>query len=94
MFESWGELCLTVLFLNNGALPAACTFLSGEGWARHLSDATDGVLGFLCSGFPALRPVRIRPCGRRPEGAVLLRPRPCAHQALCSSSPVPISAGA
>jgi len=70
------------------ALPAACTFLSGEGWARHLSDATDGVLGFLCSGFPALRPVRIRPCGRRPEGAVLLRPRPCAHQALRSSNPV------
>ena len=71
------------------ALPAVCTFLSGEGWARHLSDATDGVLGFLCSGFPDLRPVRIRPCGRRPEGAVLLRPRPCAHLALCSSSPVP-----
>ena len=76
------------------ALPAVCTFLSGEGWARHLGDATDGVLGFLCSGFPALRPVRIRPCGRRPEGAVLLRPRPCAHQVLCSSNPVLTSAGA
>lgn len=70
------------------ALPAACTFLSGEGWARHLGDATDGVLGFLCSGFPTPCPVRIRFCGRRPEGADSVEAAPSAHQALCSSNPV------
>ena len=66
------------------ALPAVCTFLSGGGWARHLSDTMDGVLGFLRSvGFPALHPVCIRSCGRRPEGADSVEATP-----LCASGPV------
>ena len=44
------------------ALPAVCTFLSGEGRARHLSDATDGVLGFCALGF--------RPCALCASGPV------------------------